>query len=98
MSNIGRGALQKRSREDLRAERADNLDETLLSSFESKRARQVVDLDWSYIDPSLAKSFPEMTLSKLQALQALEPELQAEELGNRISPRIRIYIRNGFSP
>jgi hypothetical protein len=78
MSQIGRATSQKHSREDLRAE---NLDETLLSSLESKRVRQVVDLDFRYIDPSLVKSFPEMTLSDLQALQALEPESQAEEVG-----------------
>jgi hypothetical protein len=79
MANIGRAPSQKRSREDLRA---DNLDETLLSSLESKRARQVdVDLDSSYIDPALVQNFPEMTLSELQALQALEPDTQAETLG-----------------
>jgi hypothetical protein len=51
MANIGKIPSQKRSRDDLRAE---NLDETLLSSLESKRARQVdVDLDSSYIDPAL---------------------------------------------
>jgi hypothetical protein len=54
MANISRATSQKRSRENLRA---DNIDETLLSSLESKRTCQVVDLDSSYIDPALAKIF-----------------------------------------